>query len=268
MGLLEAYSTCIKKYAVFEGRARRSEYWNFFLFNYIISMLISIPAYYGLFHSASVVTGLYILSLVYSLFIFLPNLAVTVRRLHDTGHSGAHFFLILIPLIGSVILLIYFCRDSDPGENQYGPNPKDEGYIPVRSSYAPPRELPNVTVYAPTVGYPMTDVQTPQLPEAKKLRISFKNGESNGAYAEGKSLCIGRDAHQCQLTIPNIPGVSRTHCMVRTDGKRIEVRDLHSSYGTFLADGTRLDPNKPVVVQSGTRIYLGSKHAVVSVKLV
>ena len=267
MGLLEAFSTCMKKYAVFEGRARRSEYWNFFLFNYIVSALISVPAFYGLSRSVPVVVRLYGVSVVYSRFIFLPNLAVTVRRLHDTGHSGAHYFLVLIPVIGAVILLIYLCRDSDPGDNQYGPNPKNAGYVPVRSSYIPPREFTGATVYAPTVGYPMSEIQ-PRLPEAKKLRISFKDGQSSGAFAEGKSLRIGRDAHQCQLTIPNVPGVSRAHCVVRTDGKRIEVRDLHSSYGTFLSDGTRLDPDKPVTVQSGAHIYLGSKHAVVSVKLI
>jgi pSer/pThr/pTyr-binding forkhead associated (FHA) protein len=81
-------------------------------------------------------------------------------------------------------------------------------------------------------------------------------------------LRIGRDAQQCQLAIPNVPGVSRTHCVVRTDGKRIEVRDLHSSYGTFLSDGTRIDPDRPVFVQNGAQLYLGSRQPVVSVKLV
>jgi len=61
---------------------------------------------------------------LYSLAVLIPSLAVTVRRLHDVGKSGWFILVGLIPLIGSIWLLVLFCTDSKPGENQYGPSPK------------------------------------------------------------------------------------------------------------------------------------------------
>jgi uncharacterized membrane protein YhaH (DUF805 family) len=113
--LMDWYLKVVKNYVGFQGRARRKEYWMFFLFNVIIGFVIGFVD--GLFNLSQV------LSTLYSLAILLPSLAVGVRRLHDTGRSGLWLLIGLIPLIGFIVLLIFFCEDSKD-ENQYGPNPK------------------------------------------------------------------------------------------------------------------------------------------------
>lgn len=116
------YLEVLKKYAVFNGRARRKEYWYFALFNVIISIvLLVIDVVTGSF-SAEI--GMGVLGGIYGLAVLIPAIAVTVRRLHDTNHSGWWYFIILIPLIGVIILLVFLFRDSEPGENRYGTNPK------------------------------------------------------------------------------------------------------------------------------------------------
>ncbi|MGG3927050.1 DUF805 domain-containing protein [Metabacillus fastidiosus] len=110
------YLEVLKKYAVFQGRARRKEYWMFTLFNVLISIVLSIIEVVG--DMPSILTG------IYSLSILLPSLAVTARRLHDIGKSGWWILISLIPLIGAIVLLVFTCQDSEEGSNQYGPNPK------------------------------------------------------------------------------------------------------------------------------------------------
>jgi uncharacterized membrane protein YhaH (DUF805 family) len=119
---MNCYLEVLKKYAVFSGRARRKEYWMFFLFNLIITLVLAlIDSLTGTFSSQA---GLGLLSGLYSLAVLIPSIAVTVRRLHDTGRSGWWILLGLIPVIGGIILLIFMVLDSQPGENQYGPDPK------------------------------------------------------------------------------------------------------------------------------------------------
>jgi uncharacterized membrane protein YhaH (DUF805 family) len=109
------------KYVDFNGRARRSEYWYFALFSTLISWALT----YGLGSILPEVGG--ILSLIYSFAILLPTIGILTRRLHDIGKSGGFAFIILIPIAGIIWLLVLLCTDSDPGENQYGPNPKGIG---------------------------------------------------------------------------------------------------------------------------------------------
>ena len=116
------YIDVLKKYAVFSGRARRQEYWMFLLINLIVSIAI------GMFSTVAGMTsesGMSILSLLYSLGILVPSLAVTVRRLHDTDRSGWWIFISLIPLVGVIVLFIFMVLDSQEGSNEYGPNPKE-----------------------------------------------------------------------------------------------------------------------------------------------
>ena len=108
------YLGVLKKYADFNGRARRKEFWMFFLFNLIAAIIL------GVIDS---MIGIPVLGLIYSLGVLLPSLAVGARRLHDTGKSGWWLLLGLIPLVG-LILIIFWVMDSNPGDNQYGPNPK------------------------------------------------------------------------------------------------------------------------------------------------
>jgi uncharacterized membrane protein YhaH (DUF805 family) len=117
------YLEVLKKYAVFQGRARRMEYWMFTLFNVLITIaLMIIGAILGISGDG----GSNLLSTLYSLAVLLPGLAVSVRRLHDTDRSGWWLLIGLIPLIGAIVLLIFMVQDSQPNENQYGPNPKQE----------------------------------------------------------------------------------------------------------------------------------------------
>ena len=122
------YITVLKKYAVFSGRARRKEYWMFVLFNIIFSFALGLIDGIALsclgIDTGSTKFG--ILGTIYSLAIFVPALAVAVRRLHDTNRSGWWLLIGLIPFIGAIILIIFFVMDSQPGDNQYGPNPKTD----------------------------------------------------------------------------------------------------------------------------------------------
>ena len=79
-------------------------------------------------------TGAGLLNSVFSLVVLLPGLGVSVRRLHDTDHSGWWLLILLVPLVGVIVLLIFLVRDSQPGSNRFGPNPKRSG---VYKSSAP-----------------------------------------------------------------------------------------------------------------------------------
>jgi uncharacterized membrane protein YhaH (DUF805 family) len=114
------YVDVLKKYAVFSGRARRQEYWMFFLFNVIISIVLAVVGR---------VIGFAALGAIYSLAVFLPGLGVAVRRLHDIGRSGWAILIALIPLVGTIILIVWLASEGKPEENQYGPNPKYAGAV-------------------------------------------------------------------------------------------------------------------------------------------
>ncbi|WP_312557252.1 DUF805 domain-containing protein [Empedobacter brevis] len=120
-----------ENYANFSGRARRSEYWYFVLCNFIITLILYIPmiiaiAINGNSDSPGALFYLaYGLLMIYAIATFIPSLAVVVRRLHDTGKSGWYYLIGLIPLVGVILLLIWLFSDSQPGSNNWGPNPKD-----------------------------------------------------------------------------------------------------------------------------------------------
>lgn len=107
---------CLKHYVDFNGRAPRAEFWYFVLFNFIIALVVGGVGY---------AIGFSKLSSLYSLLVLLPTLAVSVRRLQDTGKSSWFILVGLIPLVGALILIYFYVQDSQPGENQYGANPKD-----------------------------------------------------------------------------------------------------------------------------------------------
>ena len=116
------YLEVLKKYAVFSGRARRKEYWYFFLFNFLITIVLLIID--GMTGTLTAEAGIGLLGGIYALAVLIPALAVSVRRLHDTDRSGWWLLIMLIPLIGVIVILVFTVQDSKPGENQYGSNPK------------------------------------------------------------------------------------------------------------------------------------------------
>jgi uncharacterized membrane protein YhaH (DUF805 family) len=115
MSFSDAVSTCLRKYATFSGRARRSEYWWFALANVLVAVVAAL---------VDQILGTSVVSLLVTLALLLPSLAVAVRRLHDTGRTGWWCFIALVPFVGAVVLLVFECLDSTPGDNQYGPSPK------------------------------------------------------------------------------------------------------------------------------------------------
>lgn len=116
MSFVDAIKTCFSKYVNFNGRARRSEYWFFYLFTAIVSGVLSALGQAASFFS--------VLGYIAALALLLPSLAVCVRRLHDIGRRWTYIFMGLIPIAGAIILIVNLAKDSQPGDNQFGPNPK------------------------------------------------------------------------------------------------------------------------------------------------
>ena len=116
MNIQEAVRSVLSQYAGFTGRARRSEYWYWtlaYLIAYVVAFIIDS------------ILGISLVTIVVALAALIPSLAVGVRRLHDTDKSGWFLLIGLIPLIGAIVLIVFFVADSGP-DNQYGPNPKGE----------------------------------------------------------------------------------------------------------------------------------------------
>ncbi len=105
IGFVEAVKICLTKYIDFNGRASRPEFWWFFLFSFLVSLLTGWIQYVG--------------ALV-SLALFLPSIAAGVRRLHDTDRSGWWYLLIFVPLIGFIVLIVFWCQKGTPGRNRFG----------------------------------------------------------------------------------------------------------------------------------------------------
>ncbi|WP_416952616.1 DUF805 domain-containing protein [Nocardioides sp. T5] len=133
MDFMTAVRTCLSKYVDFSGRARRSEYWYFALFSFLVNLAATlVDNVLGTDYDRATSGGL--IQTVASLALFLPSLAVGIRRLHDTDRSGWWILIGLIPIIGWILLIVWFCTDSKP-DNAYGPNPKTSG---VAGDYPPP----------------------------------------------------------------------------------------------------------------------------------
>lgn len=110
---------------VFTGRSRRTEYWTFTLINIAIAVIISVLGSILGSIAGILATILSIVSLLFTLAMLLPGIAVAIRRLHDTGRSGWWLLIGLVPLVGGLILIYFLVLDSQPGSNQYGSNPKE-----------------------------------------------------------------------------------------------------------------------------------------------
>ena len=118
MNGIDYFKLAFERYADFEGRSRRSEYWYFVLFNTLASYAL---LFVGGFVSPM---GGMVLYVIYVLAAIIPSFAVAIRRMHDVGKSGWLLLIGLIPLVGGILLLVWLATDSDPGDNQWGPSPK------------------------------------------------------------------------------------------------------------------------------------------------
>jgi uncharacterized membrane protein YhaH (DUF805 family) len=120
---MEWYLMALKRYAEFNGRSRRKEYWMFTLYNIVIVMVLYLAGLVMLLRG-SISMVFFGLAILYWLAVLVPGLAVCVRRLHDIDKSGWFILVSLIPAVGGIILLVLVCLDGTPGDNRYGPSPK------------------------------------------------------------------------------------------------------------------------------------------------
>ena len=132
MDFTQAVRTVYRKYATFDGRAARSEYWWFVLFSFLAAVAVGIVeralglGYGSFMHGGGRVSMVYqggILSSLWWLANLLPSLAVAVRRLHDTDRSGWWLLIAFVPLIGAIVLLVFFCTRGTSGPNRFGTDP-------------------------------------------------------------------------------------------------------------------------------------------------
>jgi uncharacterized membrane protein YhaH (DUF805 family) len=119
MGFGEAVGSCLSKYATFTGRAPRSEYWYFVLFQAVVGVVAA---------AISRAIDLNLVSTLVELLLFLPSLAVGIRRLHDIDRSGWWTLLGFVPFIGWVVLIIWACTKGTLGPNRFGPDPLPAPY--------------------------------------------------------------------------------------------------------------------------------------------
>jgi uncharacterized membrane protein YhaH (DUF805 family) len=114
---MKYYIDAVKKYADFSGRTSRKEYWSFILLHFLFSFLV----YFLLFTFFGLSSIPYYIVLLYNFFMLLPILSATVRRLHDTGRSGASYFFGFIPFVGPIILFVFLLQFGNNIFNEYGP---------------------------------------------------------------------------------------------------------------------------------------------------
>ncbi len=122
---MEWYTMVWKKYAQFDGRSRRKEYWIFALFNAIVSIVVY-AAMLAAFAAGQRYIGmiLAVVCIVYGLAGLIPGIAVSIRRLHDTNKRGWWLLFALVPFVGGLVLLVFMVIEGDSGPNLYGPSPK------------------------------------------------------------------------------------------------------------------------------------------------
>lgn len=128
MSFVDAVRSVLTQYAVFSGRSRRSEYWWYTLFAVVVSLVAS---------QIDAAMGTQLISIVLALALLLPGLGVSIRRLHDTGRSGWWLLIGLVPIVGLIVLIVFYVQDSQPMANAYGPSPKHEPIVDGDLAVAP-----------------------------------------------------------------------------------------------------------------------------------
>ncbi|RQR53236.1 DUF805 domain-containing protein [Burkholderia sp. Bp9126] len=122
MNFTDAIQSVFNQYARFDGRARRAEYWYFALLTFFVSIACQLVTMVDS-NATTIALLLSIVAALISLALIVPSISVTVRRLHDIGRSGWFLLIALIPIVGSIILLVWMCSRGNDGPNRFGPDP-------------------------------------------------------------------------------------------------------------------------------------------------
>lgn len=122
MGFGEAVRTCVNKSFVWEGRASIAEYWWFALALSLAEVVVDLLVFLLIYATKALLTAL-LVQVLFAVVTFFPSLAVTIRRLHDTGRNGAWCWIVFIPYIGPIVLFVFMLMSGNPHENRYGPDP-------------------------------------------------------------------------------------------------------------------------------------------------
>ncbi|MBO6041563.1 MAG: DUF805 domain-containing protein [Oscillospiraceae bacterium] len=280
MSMMQAVKSVFSKYATFEGRARRSEFWLFFLFNSLVGLAVIILSYVigisavrnaysfslGSLGGNMIVRGLYG---IYSLACILPGVAVSCRRLHDIGRSGAYLLFVLIPIVGCIFLLIWLIQDGTPGVNIYGADPKGRGgqygYAqpePIPQQYTPPQYTQPKNSAQEVRGAADVGATVGQAAVRESVRVPVLVAESGvfqgSRFSVQGTLRMGRTAENNLVFPQDLLEISRKHCEFTARDGRLFVQDLGSTNGTFINRGYRLIPGQPVELNPGDCVTLGT----------
>ena len=273
VGFVEAGKMYFNKFADFESRSRRSEYFKGNIASALFIGLIEIVLLFLFALMGEVGAALYVVAVgIISLVMIVPGLSMSVRRLHDVGKSGWWLLLNMVPL-GGIILFVWACTDSKE-DNKWGPNPKVvSAWQPVTPDppevFAP---VPPVTPVRPiepvkAVVAPVVEVTVPQA-EAKGVTLYLYSGPMAGTCFEipaGSAKVLGRNPAKSDLLLKQYETVSGAHCRIACCGDYITVTDLNSTNGTYV-NGVRLTPNQAVSAQNGANVYLANSACAFQVR--
>jgi uncharacterized membrane protein YhaH (DUF805 family) len=228
-----------RQYADFRGRARRKEYWVFVFLNMLfmsIYLFLTFLVAFSTFNTPVIVFMSVILS-IYCLAIIIPSFAVMVRRLHDMGNSGWWYLINFIPFIGGFWFLILLCTDSQPGANNWGPNPKDghQGNHGYRNQN--PRET--------------NRYQGAGLPHDKA------DGYSRPTRLFSQRITVGRSQSNEIRVGEQFDDVSRNHAVIFYEDNSLVFED-HSSCGSYI-NGRKVH-NSRMYIYRNDQIRLGNKY--------
>lgn len=279
VGFLEATKLYFTRYAEFSGRSRRSEYWWAYLSTAILGFLIA-------FFLSPV-------AWIWTLATFIPGLAICVRRLHDIGKSGWTLLLGLIPLVGPILLIVWYCTDSAP-DNEWGPNPKVirvpkyEAPVPAMPAADPvPMDIPandpivHAAPASPVVPANETMFIPPQLPTPPDpvypvapstpsgVMIEIISGPMTGkryTLSPGKTAIIGRNMQKSDIALPAYESVSGAHCQIVCYNDCVTITDLASTNGSFVND-TRLPPQKPIKINKSVVLRLANANCTIRIDM-
>lgn len=281
VGLLKALKLYFSRYAEFSGRSRRSEYWWGAFGVMLISILLT--AVFNIILPIYAQVALPWIPMIWALVTLVPSFALCIRRLHDAGKSGWWYLWNLLPVVGSIVVLVQFFFDSVP-DNQWGPNPKVAARpaaprpqpIPQpRQQYMePPKTQPVAqpqeakTVYNPPMNTPAPSPAAP-VKQAARAAVVLTTGPlaGKGFYCEaGKNITVGRDPARANVGLSPYRAVSGVHCRICAGNGYVTVTDLGSSNGTYV-DGNRLAPNQTVMVRNGGAIQLADANCTLQVRI-